>query len=81
VDKRIGIVYSETIIIRPKYKDGDGCEDYAAFQERRLRRAREKGLDGQPYMMKGLTDGQVLLMMREGHMDISFRCERRIFPR
>ena len=32
-------------VIHPKFKDGDGCEDYAAFQERRLRRAQAMGLD------------------------------------
>ena len=32
-------------VIHPKFKDGDGCEDYAAFQDRCLRHAREKGLD------------------------------------
>ena len=37
--------------------------------------------DGQPYKMEGQTAGQVMLMMREGHVDLSFRHERRISPR
>ena len=32
-------------VAHPKVKSGDGCADYAAFQERRLRRARETGID------------------------------------
>jgi len=32
-------------VIHPKFKDGDGCEEYAAFQDRRLRHAQAMGLD------------------------------------
>ena len=36
---------------------------------------------GQPFVLEAQTAGQVLLMMREGHVDLSFRRERRISHR
>lgn len=37
--------------------------------------------DGRPYVLEAQTAGQALLMMREGHVDLSFRYERRSSPR
>ena len=37
--------------------------------------------NGQPYVLEAQTVGQVLLMMRVGHLDLSFRHERRVSPR
>lgn len=37
--------------------------------------------NGQPFVLEAQTAGQALLMMREGHVDLSFRYEGRISPR
>ena len=37
--------------------------------------------NGKPFVLEAQTAGQVLLMMREGYVDLSFRYEGRISPR
>lgn len=44
-DKLVLPVIGNHDVIHPKYKDGDGCEDYAAFQAKRLQHAQANGLD------------------------------------
>lgn len=44
-DRTILPVIGNHDVTHPKNKPGDGCEDYAAFQERRIRRAMERGID------------------------------------
>ena len=44
-DKILLPVIGNHDVIHPKFKDGDGCEDYAAFQDRRLRHAQTMGFD------------------------------------
>ena len=44
-DKLVLPVIGNHDVIHPRAKAGDGCEDYAAFQERRLRHAEAMGLD------------------------------------
>lgn len=44
-DKILLPVIGNHDVIHPKFKDGDGCEEYAAFQDRRLRYAQTMGFD------------------------------------